>query len=97
MTDAKKQTNLNCKLLFSAMNNCIKENSNRLYGSLGSTFSKRILMQFDLTKCSEYNDFATKNDIKLKYNLYDTQYLYNTHYYIYWDGVTKEMEIVLDN
>lgn len=97
LIETNKQQKIKCKSLFSAMNDSIKENLERNNGRLLPSHMKPILMRFDLTKCSEYDIFvAENNNIKLKYNLFDTGYLNYAHYDISWNGVTNEMNVALE-
>lgn len=93
--DIHLQTRCNCKILFSAMNDCIKENSKRGHGTFAS-FSKQLPTPLDLTKCSQYNDFVANNNVILEYNLDDAKCPYNTHYDIYWNEATREMNVKLN-
>ncbi len=91
-----KQISHNYKLLFSDMNACLVANLKTKRGDF--LVEPDLPMYFDLTKCSEYDDFVSSNlckSVNIKYNLSDTKYPYNKNYIIDWNKDSKEMNIRL--
>lgn len=95
--DTKLHEKNNCDRIFSAMSECITKNLTKKRETLYTSSGEVAPLRFDLTKCDEYKDFVTKNNVNIKnnltikYNLFDIKYPPNKNYEIIWNKETKIM------